>query len=78
MLRSYGGPDYTRTERSRRLRARKKRGYKIIRIRVTRDDEVKLTALGYCQGATLAEATEAWVCDSLAAAEIPATRDGTV
>jgi len=61
-----------------RWRARNRRGYKIIRIRVTRADEIKLTALGYCQGATLAEATEAWVCDSLAAAEIPATRDGTV
>jgi len=73
-----GGSDYTRTERARRWRARKKRGYKIIRIRVTQPDVVKLTALGHCQGATLAEATEAWVCDSLAAAEIPATRDGTV
>jgi len=50
-----GGPDYTRTERSRRWRARKKRGFKVIGIRVTRADEVKL-----------------------AAAEIPATRDGTV
>jgi hypothetical protein len=48
-----GGPDYTRTERPRRWRARKKRGYKIIRIRVTPADEIKLTALGYCQGVSL-------------------------
>jgi len=73
-----GGHDHTSTARSRRWRAWKKRGYTIIRIRVTQADLVKLTALGYCQGATLAEATEAWVCDSLAAAEIPATRDGPV
>jgi len=72
-----GGPDYTRTERSRRWRARKKSGYKILRIRLTQPDVVKLTALGYCQGATLAEAIEAWWGDSLAAAQIPTTRDGT-
>ena len=72
-----GGPDYTRAERCRRWRARKKRGYKIVRIRVTSADEIKLTALGYCQGVSLHAAAEAWWCDSLAAAEIPATRDGT-
>jgi len=66
-----GGHDHTSTARSRRWSARKKRGYKIIRIPVTAADEIKLTALGYLQGATLAEAVEAWICDSLAAAEIP-------
>jgi hypothetical protein len=67
----------TSTARVRRFRARKKRGFKIIRIRVTPADEIKLTALGYCQGVTLESAAEAWWCDSLAAAEIPVTRDVT-
>ena len=77
MLPAMGGPDYTRTGRSRRWRARKKRGYKVIRIRVTPADEIKLAALGYCQGVSLQAAAEAWWGDSLAAAETPATRGGT-
>ena len=73
-----GGHDHTSTARSRRWRARKKRGYKIIRIRVTPADEIKVTALGYCQGVSLQAAAEAWWGDCPAAAEIPATHDGTM
>ena len=74
-------PDRTTAQRSKRYRARKRQGYRLVHcVRLTETDIEKLAARGYAvePGFPLSAVVEAFVSDSLAAAEIPATRDGTM
>ena len=59
------------TERSKRLRKRRRRGHMLVRVQIDRLETRKLVALGYLdvgamgQGPALDAAVEAYLCDKL-------------